>query len=165
MENGPDEECGNLPITACLVLSPPFYALFISFICLFPEAAIFIHSQFLCGWRLARAHVSYVLVCECVCLLGAGCICLCTRQHSVYFQSILFKDQTRAWWLIFLSTAFFHLLRKKKEGREEKRRGLSSTKARNNLHKCTTDHPPPPYLGGLTTPPRSAPKEGLFSLG
>lgn len=44
MKNSTDEEFGNIPIKACLILPPPFYALFISFICLFPEAAIFIHT-------------------------------------------------------------------------------------------------------------------------
>lgn len=163
MKNITDEECGYLYSTACPFLSPPLNALFLSFTCLFPEAAIFIHTLVPLWLEAGLGSRFLCLMCVCVCVCAHAhstvCVCLRRRQHSVYFQSILFKDQTRGWWLIFLSPAFFHLLGKRRRGGEKKRRGLPSTQPRNNLHipstpvLYTVDAPRTPY------PPPCRPSE------
>lgn len=59
-----------------------------------------------------RSHISHhKYMCACVCVFTCMFlfVCQCAHYRSPYFQSTLFKDQTRSWWLIFLF-AFFHLL-------------------------------------------------------
>lgn len=136
MKNITDDEYGNLSSTACPLLSTPLDTLFLLCHVYFQKLpSLFIH-YFLCGWRLVGAHVSY-----------AWCVYVCAHASTpVYFQSILFKDQTRGWWLIFLSPAFFHLLRKGGRGGEEKEEGSAF---------CTAQEYPPP----LPDPPPSCPSE------
>lgn len=146
-KNSTEEKCGYLSSTACPILSPPFNALFTSFTCLFPEAAIFIHTLvplwLEAGWaaRFLRMMCVWGFVCT--------CICLRTIVHAPalpLFQSILFKDQTRGWWLIFLSPAFFHLLGKRGRGGEKKRRGLPSTHTTGITSTSPPRAPNPPPL-------------------
>ncbi len=161
------------PVPFFLLLSTPccFFHMFISRSC---HLYSYISSSVAGGWLRLTSLTPNVCVCVCVCvlLLGGGgvsaCVCLRTRQHSVYFQSILFKDQTRAWWLISLFPAFFHLLWKMREGRGGKRGevrlphspGITSTSPPRTLYP-----PPSSSLGGLAMTLRRAPRRRLFSLG
>lgn len=69
-----------------------------------------------------------------VCVCGFACsflfACQCTPCCSPYFQSTLFKDQRRSWWLIFLFI-FFHLLGKRE---------------REGSKLCEVEPPRPPHL-------------------
>lgn len=93
----------------------------------------YISSSVAGGW-LGLTFMVPVSVCVCVCL----CIC----QHSVYFQSILFKDQTRGWWLIFLSLALSFISLGNEGGEERNRGGVR------HLHKpgSNVHIPPKPSL-------------------
>lgn len=121
--------------------------LFLSFPCfLFPmfisrSCHLYSYFVFLCGWRLVGAHVCGACV----------CVCLCICQHSVYFQSILFKDQTRGWWLIFLSLALSFISLGNDGGEERKRRGPPSTQAQE--YRPHPLHTPCPLL--FAVPQRS----------
>lgn len=91
-----------------LLLSMPcyFFPVFISRSC---HLYSYISSSVAGGWLGLTFFFFLVKALMCVSL----CVCLRvpdpvfvyvlrTSQRSVYFQSILFKDQTRGWWLIFL---------------------------------------------------------------
>lgn len=92
-----------------------FFHMFISRSC---HLYSYLRSSVAGGWlRLSLSGPVGASQCE-----RASALSLCTHVHSAspdYFQSILFKDQTRGWWLIFLSLAFFHLLGKRRRGAQE----------------------------------------------
>lgn len=112
--------CGEACPLFLLLSFPCFlFPMFISRSC---HLYSYISSSVAGGW-LGLTFLVPVHTCVCV------SVCLCMCQHSVYFQSILFKDQTRGWWLIFLSLTFFHLLGKRRREGEKKRRGPPSTQA------------------------------------
>ena len=69
-----------------------------------------------------------------------------------YFQSILFKDQTRGWWLIFLSPRALSSPRERKEGGEARKRG--GVRLPNRTGITSTSPPHAPY------PPPLHPSEG-----
>lgn len=120
------------------------------FLCLFPEAAISYISFSVAGGWLGLTFIV--------------CVCLCICQHSVYFQSILFKDQTRGWWLIFLSLALSFISLGNEGGDKRKRGGVRHLhKPRSNVHIPSTRPPLPLLLSprGLTTLLRSSTETDL----
>lgn len=131
---------------------------------LFQDISIFIHTAAPL-WLQAGSARSFLTpdVCDGICLHVCLFLYDCARASAPHsppcpphpFRSILFKDQTRGWWLIFFfsPSTFFHLLRKERNGSAVNMDEGSAFHrgARNN--RCIPSlHPEPPTsssLGGL----------------
>lgn len=148
----------------------PFFSssrfLVFSFLCLFPEAAIFIHTLvplwLEAGWGsrfLVPVRASaYVFACVCA-----------YASTPVYFQSILFKDQTKRRVINLSFPRFLSSPWETKEGRREKEEGLAIyASPGGNVHIPFTLPSPlscPPGLDTLLSSPTEADLAELTPLG